>query len=216
MNQPTHPTGARTASTLTRLRAMAPQRGLDLDEALRIAERQATLLLTLSGVTDGPVPLSILTDLPRIQIDTEPDLPSSGMSYWNGEVWRLIAHADEHPTRQRFSLAHEYKHVIDHPSRDLLYPDHRTREQIADHFAACLLMPKRLVIRAWCAGEQNLATLADLFAVSPQAMERRLLELRLLDLPRLSGYTCTRGRTALPSARSFAIAGSNPIHGGSA
>lgn len=209
MNNSTNRTNARS-SVLTRLRAMSPRRGLATAEALRLAELQATELLQLSRIITGPVPLQILSDLPRVQLEVETDLPSSGMSYWDGEHWRLVAKADEHPHRQRFSLVHEYKHVIDHPSRDLLYPDHRTRELAADHFAACVLMPRLLITRAWCSGEQDVDRLADQFDVSPAAMERRLLDLGHLEAPRPRRYICARG---LRSGRSFAIAGTTTTLG---
>jgi hypothetical protein len=200
-----------TISTLARLRSLNPHRGLELEEALGIAERQAATLLQLSGISEGPVPLTVLSDLPRIELVTEADLPSSGMSYWTNEAWRLVARAGEHPNRQRFSLAHEYKHVIDHPCRDLLYADHRTRELVADHFAACLLMPRAWITRAWCAGEQNITALADLFVVSPAAMERRLRTLGHLQGPGVGGYRCSRGSNqALLPRQPLAIAGHAP------
>lgn len=200
-----------TPSILTQLRALAPKRGISACEALGIAERQATMLLELTAIDSEPVPLEVLRRLPRINLKVEVGLPSSGLSYWDGDNWHLVANADEHPNRQRFSLAHEYKHVIDHPNRDLLYPDHRSRETAADHFAGCLLMPRRLVTRAWCAGEQDVAQLAELFAVSPAAMERRLRDLGHLTEPKIRRYICARG---LRSGRSFAIAGPTPATGG--
>lgn len=197
-------------SLLARLRAMSPTRGLELTEALGVAERQATTLLEASKVSFAPVPLSLLSDLPRIVLGVEQLLPTSGVSFWDGDDWQLKASAEEHATRQRFSLAHEYKHVIDHPSRDLLYPNHAIRERVADHFAACLLMPRVLITRAWCAGEQDVAQLAELFAVSPPAMERRLRELGHLEQPLIRRYSCARG---LPSNRRFAIAGGSTSTG---
>lgn len=191
-------------SVLTKLRAQSPKRGLLVREALGIAERQATQLLALSSIESEPVPMEVLSYLPRVQLSTEEGLPSSGASFWDGDNWQLVANAGEHTHRQRFSLAHEYKHVIDHPLRDLLYPSHAVREQVADHFAACLLMPRRLVTRAWCSGEQDLDTLAELFAVSPAAMERRLLTLGHLQTRRLQRYLCTRG---LRTDRRFAMTG---------
>lgn len=191
-------------SLLARLRAMSPARGLGLAEAIGVAERQATTLLEASKISSAPVPLSLLSDLPHIVLGVEHQLPTSGVSFWDGDNWQLKANAEEHATRQRFSLAHEYKHVIDHPNRDLLYPSHAIRERVADHFAACLLMPRVLITRAWCAGEQDVAQLAELFSVSPLAMERRLRELGHLDRPLIRRYSCARG---LPNSRRFAIAG---------
>lgn len=197
-----------TGSTLATLRGLCPNRGLTTDEALRIAQRQADTLLAGAGFDDGPVPLTIISWLPRITIAVDPSLPTSGMSYWDGETWRLVAHAKEHPYRQRFSLAHEYKHVIDHTRRDLLYADHRTREAAADYFAACLLMPRLGIIRAWCAGVQDLDVLSERFQVSTQAAQRRLIDLGFIDRYQSRRYYCdrrsTRTLTYLPSV---AIAG---------
>ena len=140
-------------SVLARLRALAPHRGLDERTALGIAERQASLLLRLSEVTTAPISLELLWRLPRIDLAVVGDLPAAGASYWTGQSWRLEASAADHANRQRFTFCHEFKHVIDHPGRDLFYANGRVRERVADQFAACLLMPKVLVVRAWCAGE---------------------------------------------------------------
>ena len=50
----------------------------------------------------------------------------------------------EHSLRQRFSLFHEFKHIIDHPTRDLI-ENEEMAERVADYFAACVLMPKAWV-----------------------------------------------------------------------
>lgn len=198
----------RPPSTLATLRALCPNRGLTTDEALRIAQHQAQAVLSAAGISDGPVPLAVFARLPRITIAVDPSLPTSGMSYWDGETWRLVAHADEHPHRQRFSLAHEYKHVIDHPRRDLLYADHRTREAAADYFAACLLMPRQAITRAWCAGIQDLDDLSERFQVSTPALQRRLRDLGLLDRYQSRRYRCDRPSSrTLTATQPLAIAG---------
>ena len=202
---------AQPTKILARLRSLNPPRGLDERTALSIAERQATLLLELTGALAAPVPIRLLTQLPRIEL-ARTQLPTSGVSYWTGSAWRLECNRAEPMVRQRFTLAHEFKHVIDHPLRDLLYADHGARERVADHFAACLLMPKRLVVRAWCSGEQDLTQLAELFVVSTEAMSRRLATLGLSDqrLPR--PLRCSRGmRRSLRPAPAFAIAGTESI-----
>lgn len=198
-------------STLARLRALAPKRGLDRLAALGIAERQATLLLRLTGTTDAPVSLRVIGDLPSVALGLA-DLPTSGISYWTGTHWQLNANRSEPEVRQRFTLAHEFKHVIDHPGRDLFYASHAERERAADHFAACLLMPKLLVTRAWCGGEQDIERLADHFVVSAEAMTRRLLTLGLITERRARPVFCTRrGRKPLRSAHPLAIAGERSI-----
>ena len=91
--------------------------------------------------------------------------------------------------RQRFSLAHEFKHILDHRFVDVLYsgvrPEDRARwiEQTCDFFAACLLMPRAWVKRAYTTGTQRLPQLADRFAVSQAAMHVRLTQIGLIDRP---------------------------------
>ena len=82
---------------------------------------------------------------------------------------------------------HEFKHVLDHPFISYLYPStfttdaDRQAELAADYFAACLLMPKRLVKRLWGEGVQRTTDLANAFGVSEVAMRYRLEQLGLVD-----------------------------------
>lgn len=107
-------------SVLAELRRTAPQRSLSFDEALRIAELQANRLLELTGVTEAAVPSELVGELPRLQIKRR-DMPTSGLSFWNGQVWVIGLNRREPWTRQRFTLFHEYKHIIDQGSRSWLY-----------------------------------------------------------------------------------------------
>ena len=185
-------------SVLASLRGLIPIRACDFSEALQIAELQAARLLELSDVDEGPVSTAVITDLPRIEVRWR-DLPTSGMSYWNGRVWVIALNASEPPTRQRYTLFHEYKHIIDHGATDRLYSGRGRRsaadqaEVAADYFAACALMPKRLLYRAWGSGLQRPTYLAGAFQVSPRAMDVRLQQLGLVD---------DRPRCAPPSSRS--------------
>lgn len=94
MNKPNN----QTSSVLAQLRSLCPNRGLGLAEALGIAERQATALLRSAVVEDAPVPLSLLSNLPRICLKVEAGLPSSGLSFWDGDNWQLVAKAGNTPT----------------------------------------------------------------------------------------------------------------------
>jgi len=184
------------SSTLAELRSLVPpRRGLTIHEAEQITERQATRLLALTGITGPPVPSAVIADLPRIYVAREtvlPDsglpIPASGSSHWNGQKWVIVVNGDEPRTRQRFSLAHEFKHVMDHPFRTQLYPRCRGYlpeerwEHIAHYFAASLLMPRQWIKRVWASERmQDVADLAQLFEVSQTAMEIRLLKLGLLE-----------------------------------
>jgi Zn-dependent peptidase ImmA (M78 family) len=88
--------------------------------------------------------------------------------------------------RRRFSLHHEFKHILDHGLVDVVYPStgwmsgEERAEKVCDYFAACILMPKRLVKRRFFEGLTDVAELAAEFGVSPRAMRFRLEQLKLV------------------------------------
>jgi Zn-dependent peptidase ImmA (M78 family) len=95
-------------------------------------------------------------------------------------------------------LGHEFKHIVDNPCINVLYPkDEQARqsaegraERVCDWFAACLLMPRPWVKRLWASGTQDTETLAATFVVSPAAMDRRLQDLGLIETrKRFRGWT---------------------------
>lgn len=177
-------------SYLHTLRSLMPARALSFPEALQRAELQASRLLELSGITDGPVPDSVITDQPRIVVENT-YLPSeSGVSTWERGAWRIQLSALEPEVRRRFTLAHELKHVLDAPIEQIAYArlrspgdTHPLVEQVCDYFAACLLMPKKFVKRTWGEGLRDVQSLAAYFDVSPQAMQIRLQTLGLVERP---------------------------------
>lgn len=177
-------THAESRSVLATLRSLIPARPLEFSEALQVAELQANRLLELSDVRDWPVPAEAVTTLPRIRVEAH-DLITSGLSFWDGRAWVIRLNRGEPATRQRFTLLHEYKHIIDHHRAAELYAGNGSRtaseqaEHAADYFAGCALMPKRLIKRAWGQLVQRPAALAQLFDVSPRAVEVRLAQLGL-------------------------------------
>jgi Zn-dependent peptidase ImmA (M78 family) len=170
-------------SALAMLRALVPQRPLSPHEVLRVAELQANHLLHHFAIETNAVPEEIVSELPRIRVVRESGLPVSGAAHWNGRYWVITVNADEPTVRQRFSVMHEFKHILDHNSRHFLYRDQpfqsaaEQAERVADYFAACLLMPKRTVTRLWYSGNQNIIRLAATLAVSPRAVQFRLDQL---------------------------------------
>ena len=176
-------------SVLALLRSVVPRRRLQYAEALRVAELQANRLLEVMGVGEWPVPSEVVTELPRLRVELR-DLPASGLSFWDGQAWVVYLNGAEASTRQRFTLLHEFKHIVDHGRADRLYTGNgrlnsdEQAEQVADFFAGCVLMPKRLIKRAWGEGRQRPRVLAAMFDVSPRAVEFRLAQLGLT-LPRL-------------------------------
>lgn len=184
-------------SVLASLRHLIPDRPLQLHEALRIAELQANRLLELSGSVDQPAGAELVTALPRIRVEYR-RLPTSGLSYWNGQHWVIGINRSEPETRQRFTLLHEFKHIIDHGRTDQLYRSNpRIAEQAADYFSACALMPKRLIKRAWGNGIQRPEYLAQTFDVSEPAIRIRLAQLRLTE-PEQRPITPTGNRSMFP------------------
>jgi predicted transcriptional regulator len=172
-------------AVVTELRDLMPIRPLLYGEALRLAEQQAARMLASAGITGPAVPERIIADLPRVQVNRMSPFPVSGATEWSHGRWHIVLNGAEPATRQRFSLAHELKHIIDHPFVDQIYanlPEHERgtlTERVCDSFAGCLLMPKPWVERAWHNGNQHLGDLATTFGVSHAAMQVRLRQLGL-------------------------------------
>jgi len=174
-------------TALQELRSMMPKRRLTRSEGFGLAERQATRLLRLSAVTESPVPSAIVAGLPFIQVAVRALGQSSGATDWVKPHWIVLLNGSESAGRQRFSLGHELKHVLDHSLVAVAYGDvanretHRYVERICEYFSACLWMPRPWVKSAYANGVQDTVDLADLFDVSPQAMHVRLIQLGLVD-----------------------------------
>jgi Zn-dependent peptidase ImmA (M78 family) len=156
---------------------------------MRVAELQATRLLKLAEVGQPPLPEGVIGALPRIRVERSSPIPVSGSAQWAKGVWHVVLNGAEPLVRQRFSLAHEFKHVLDAPFVSFLYPEvlgvdsHDRGERVADYFAGCLLMPKLWINRAWTSGDQRLHALARRFGVSQAAMQVRLLQVGLIESP---------------------------------
>ncbi len=96
--------------------------------------------------------------------------------------------ADDHPNRQRFTLAHELGHyVLEHnpmfteaEPRDFGDPT-PLNEREADYFAAVLLMPEEWVRQDW-RDIQDAQRMATLYRTSAESMWYRLEELNLIKI----------------------------------
>jgi Zn-dependent peptidase ImmA (M78 family) len=188
-------------SVLASLRAVIPQRHLNFLEALRIAELQAAKLSHLISDERGILEHHI-AGLPRITVVHE-DLPVSGMSYWNGQEWVIALAGGDSTARQRFTLLHEFKHIIDHGSVARLYSDDKVRtvnqqaETAADYFAGCALVSKQSLKSAWGSGIQKVTDLAAHFGVSEPAIRVRLAQTGLdVDIDRVPAARCARPITS--------------------
>ena len=84
---------------------------------------------------------------------------------------------------RRFSLAHEFKHILDHPFREHQTRTRRSDEEaeiICDYSAGCLLIPRPSLKRAWTTNTQVVGELAHRFGESRQAMRVRLVQTGLV------------------------------------
>jgi predicted transcriptional regulator len=194
-----------SSAIVRELRELMPVRQLEAHEARSVAERQAVKLLELLGLSEAPVDVSLLIDLPRIDVRVDTRLARlgiSGLSESSRGQWRITINRADAITRRRFTLAQEFKHVLDHPFTRTLYPKYAERENpqaevLCDYFAACLLMPRPWVKRLWTGGLQDIDALSARFRVSPAAMQRRLTQLGLIDRQRRcparsTGYDVSR------------------------
>lgn len=173
-------------SVLSQIRDIVPIRPLTRHESMVLAEQQAQRLHELLGITEPPVIEEAIAQLARIEVVHKSPWPVSGATQWVKGRWLVVLNGSEPTTRQRFSLAHELKHIIDHPFIDTLYHgiDFTDRaewtEQVCDYFAGCLLMPRPWLNRAWANSRHDQRAMADLFHVSAAAMTTRLRQTGLL------------------------------------
>lgn len=111
-HQPQLPTSRAAAQqergVLAILRSLMPRRLLTTREAELVAELQANRLLELAGIAEAPVPNELITELPRVAVRLDPDLPVSASAQWVSGRWLISINGSEAWTRQRFSLAHEF------------------------------------------------------------------------------------------------------------
>lgn len=175
------------SSVIARLRSLVPFRVLSYAQARTLAERLASSFLKLYALDQMPVPAAIVGDLPKVRIEVDRDMPlnASGSSVWDSRAssWVILVNGWEPATRQRFTVFHEFFHIVvhRHVERAGIFR-HLTNEQIesiADYFAGCVLVPKWQLIRAWANGVQTTEALGSHFAVSARAMEVRLDQVRL-------------------------------------
>jgi hypothetical protein len=168
------------ANILATLRSLVPQRPLRYQEAIRIAELQANRFRELLQINSPAFPHEAITELPKITVAFDEEIQVSGSAHWNGASWIIVINAHEDPIRQRFSLAHEFKHILDHTTRHFMYRDdakYTAREQaerVADFFAGCLLMPKSQLKRLYYQGTQKPFELSKQFQTSVRAIHCRL------------------------------------------
>jgi predicted transcriptional regulator len=180
--------GKQLKGVITQLREIVPQRPLTYLEGLQVAEVQATKLILLGGMKRaGAVPSRVICELPQVEVRRISPFPLSGLTQVRSRRSVIALNAAEPRVRQRFTLAHEFKHILDDQLAALLYPpvyELTTKERaeaVCDFFAAALLMPEAWVRHRWNEGLRDVPRLARAFDVSRAAMLKRLLGLGLIE-----------------------------------
>jgi Zn-dependent peptidase ImmA (M78 family) len=180
-------TTSNSRSVLFQLRQLMPERLLLTHEGLALAELQANRLLRVFGINDAKTVPEIVSELPFVRIVERVEAPVAGGTFWLKPHWLIVLNSSDSEARRRFSLFHEFKHILDHPAGAMHYAGSSTTdrtnraEQAANYFAACALMPKRTVKHLWGIGMQDVSELATQFEVSAEAMQIRLEQLGLVD-----------------------------------
>jgi Zn-dependent peptidase ImmA (M78 family) len=194
LHQPVHAVEDAPTGTIARLRTLVPRRPLGVREAETVAERQADRLRSDLRVLGPRLAEADLCTLAWLTITRQEDFPIAGVSTKTDYGWLIVLRANDAMVRQRFTLAHELKHILDDGLLTVgggLYPPirgyspHERAERICDRFAGALLMPKILLRADWADGLQDIAKLAKRYDVSRDAMSVRLSQLGLLEaIPR--------------------------------
>lgn len=167
-------------------------------------------ILTKAGVINPPIDIKKVAKLSGVKVKIR-DLGegvSGFLAIQNGKAL-IGVNPDESLVRQRFSIAHELGHFYLHSKkgdvffvskqkkhslgqREVHYRDEKSssgedkKEREANGFAAALLMPRSMVIKAieitppFFSTEEAIKYLAKTFNVSPIAMSIRLTRIGLI------------------------------------
>jgi uncharacterized protein DUF955 len=148
--------------------------------------------------------------VPSYTLGEQSGLTTNGV---DGKI-QVFINESEPTERQRFSLLHEWKHVLDFDDADTLHQQlgvgnaqvqDTIIEAIANDFAAHVLMPTALIKSYWFK-TQNVSLCAGLFNVSTEAMNRRLTKLGLIDRPKPKRYTYFRHSSLVNNPESIPCA----------
>jgi hypothetical protein len=199
------PTKKEVNDLIKRLRSLAPKRPLTYGESLTVGRLQAHHLRNWADARHTPeINLAPLLNqkavpvqfVPSYTLGEQSGLTTNGV---DGKI-QVFINESEPAERQRFSLLHEWKHVLDFTDADRLHQqlgvgDTKVQdaqiEAIANDFAAHVLMPTGLVKSYWFK-TQNVSLCAGLFNVSMEAMTRRLTKLGLIERPKPQRYAYFR------------------------
>lgn len=127
-----------------------------------------------------PVDVEFMARRLGIELIRQSHFDCAGSIESEGSRATIRVNRDDHPVRQRFTIAHEIGHLMLHPMRAgrLYFRDTDFygdwKETAANRYAANILMPEWMLDMAIRSTGLNVLRLARLFNVSEQAMHYRL------------------------------------------
>ena len=154
----------------------------------QLVERLAQKQLKRGRVYCPPVPSSIVSladEYHPIEVRVVPLKAYHGALWPSNKGWMIYLRKDDTSDTQRFTLFHEAFHILAHCKAQPIF---RTRnreaggfnELLAEHFAACVLMPAEWVAKKW-AEVKDIRQMAEIFGVQELAMWVRLKQLGLVE-----------------------------------
>jgi Zn-dependent peptidase ImmA (M78 family) len=177
--------GPQTTRLIKRLRALSPAWSITRREARWVAEQQAKLLLTETGITAPPVPERIVSELAGVSVYPLAQMPVKGLlgaSKPSGQGGDILIDSSLPLAERRVTLMHELKHIIDggHATKLRQLGSQTTGEALCTDFALSILMPAPWLRADWQAGHHDLARLAERYQVPAEAVAHRLHALGLM------------------------------------
>ena len=149
-------------------------------------EKLASEYLAGAGVSEPPVPsnlIDIFDESRKVEVRLVPLKALHGVVWLLSGGWIIQLNARDHHRVRRYSMFHEAFHIahrITYPAFNKAKVKRASfNEVLADHFAACILMPKDWVKEYW-PKVRDVRAMADLFDVPSSQMRRRLNQFNLL------------------------------------
>lgn len=166
---------------LKSLRSLALPAICGTETIMQLASVQATCLRELLQSAEGRFDISLLVQIPRVDVHVNDVLPVAGTVYWGAGSWHIELNGNDFEADRRFAVLHELKHIIDHPLAGQLYTGSpaeaaNQQEQSADYFAACALVPEDQLRQA-AARLPSVAVLCAYFGASETCIEQRLRDI---------------------------------------
>jgi Zn-dependent peptidase ImmA (M78 family) len=180
--------GPQTTRLVKRLRALSPAWSISRKEARWIAEQQAKLLLTETGITAPPVPERIVSELAGVNVYPLERMPVKGLlgaSSPSGRGGDILIDSTLPLPERRVTLMHELKHIIDggHATKLRQAGSQTSGEALCTDFAMSVLMPAPWLRADWQTGHRDVTVLAERYQVPTGAVEHRLHALGLRKRP---------------------------------